>query len=106
MGKGKQIWKKSWDKGLEDLDPKLWEMSYVDAIKTTFEQFPDKIALIYMGTEITFRELDLLSNRFANMLIKNGFKKGDVLGINLPNIPEFVIAWLGALRAGCAVSGV
>jgi long-chain acyl-CoA synthetase len=40
------------------------------------------------------------------MLIKNGFKKGDVLGINLPNIPEFVIAWLGALRAGCAVSGV
>ena len=28
------------------------------------------------------------------------------MGINLPNIPEYVIAWLGILRAGCVVSGV
>ncbi len=40
------------------------------------------------------------------MLIKNGFRKGDLVGINLPNIPEYVIAWLGALKAGCVVSGV
>lgn len=106
MKKKEKVWKKSWDKGLDDLDPKLWGTSYVDAVKPTFEKFPEKTALIYMGTEITFGELDLLSNRFANMLIKNGFKKGDIIGINLPNIPEYLIAWLGALRAGCAVSGV
>ncbi|MDP2862259.1 MAG: AMP-binding protein, partial [Desulfobacterales bacterium] len=35
-----------------------------------------------------------------------GLKKGDVVGINLPNIPEYVIAWLGTLKAGCVVSGV
>jgi len=40
------------------------------------------------------------------MLMANGLKKGDVVGINLPNIPEYVIAWLGTLKAGCAVSGV
>jgi long-chain acyl-CoA synthetase len=106
MAKTDQIWKKSWDKGLADLDPKLWEIGLPDAVKPAFERFPDKIALAYMGTEITFTELDRMSNRFADMLIKNGFKKGDLVGINVPNIPEYVIAWLGTLKAGCVVSGV
>jgi len=106
MAKSEQIWRKSWDKGLDDLDPKLFEVNFVDAVKPTFDRFPDKTALAFMGTEISFRELDVLSNRFADMLIKNGLKKGDIVGINLPNIPEYVIAWLGTLKAGCAVSGV
>jgi long-chain acyl-CoA synthetase len=106
MAKPEQMWKKSWDKGLTDLDPKAWETSLVDAFRPTFNNFPNKVALAFMGTEITFKEVDILSNRFANMLIANGFKKGDLVGINLPNIPEYVIAWLGALKAGCAVSGV
>ncbi len=101
-----KFWKKSWDKGLKDLDPKVWETNYVDAIKPTFEKFPDKVALAFMGTHITFAELDRYANKFANMLIKSGLKKGDVVGLNLPNIPEYVIAWLGVLKAGCVVSGV
>jgi long-chain acyl-CoA synthetase len=55
---------------------------------------------------ITFRQLDSYANRFANMLISLGLDKGSVVGINLPNIPEYVIAWLGTLRAGCVVSVV
>ncbi len=106
MATREQIWRKSWDKGLNDLDPKLFEVNFVDAVKPTFNRFPDKIALAFMGTEITFKELDALSNRFADMLIRAGLKKGDVVGINLPNIPEYVIAWLGTLKAGCVVSGV
>jgi long-chain acyl-CoA synthetase len=106
MATGEQFWKKSWDTGMTDLDPKEWEISLIDAFRPAFEKFPDKTDLAFMGTEITFRQVDILSNRFANMLIANGFVKGDVVGINLPNIPEYVIAWLGALKAGCAVSGV
>jgi long-chain acyl-CoA synthetase len=106
MARKDQIWRNSWDKGLNDLDPKLFEVNFVDSVKPAFERFPNKIALAFMGTEITFKELDILSNRFADMLIKNGLKKGDVVGINLPNIPEYVIAWLGTLKAGCVVSGV
>ena len=101
-----QIWRKSWDPGLSDLDPAKWETNYVDIIAPTFKKFADKAALAYMGVEISFAELDRYANRFANMLIASGLKKGDVVGINLPNIPEYVIAWLGTLRAGCAVSGV
>ena len=101
-----QFWKKSWDEKLEDLDPASWEISYVDAIRPAFKNFPDTPAIIFMDVKITFSELDRYSNRFANMLIKNGLGKGDVVGINLPNIPEYIIAWLGTLKAGCVVSGV
>ncbi|MBU0544063.1 MAG: AMP-binding protein [Proteobacteria bacterium] len=101
-----QFWRKSYDAGLKDVDPGKWETSYVDVIKPAFEKFPDKAAFSYFGIEVTFAQLDVYANKFADMLIKNGLKKGDVVGINLPNIPEYIIAWLGTLKAGCVVSGV
>ncbi len=101
-----RFWTKSYDPGITDLDPANWETSYVEAVKPTFKNYPDKAALAFMGVEVTYKELDTYANRFANMLIANGLQKGDVVGINLPNIPEYVIAWLGILRAGCVVSGV
>jgi len=100
------FWKKAYDPGITDLDPREWEMSYVEAVKDVFTRFPHKIAMAYMGTHITYAELDRYANRFGHMLISHGFAKGDVVGINLPNMPEYVIAWLGTLRAGCVVSGV
>ena len=100
------FWKKSWDEGITDHDPAEWETNYADLVAPTFEEFPDRVALSYMGTEITFTGLDLYANKFANMLQSCGLEKGDVVGINLPNIPEYVIAWLGTIRAGCVVSGV
>ena len=101
-----KFWKKNWDEGLEDLDPKDYETTYVEMIKEAFEKVPDKTALGYLGVDITFRQVDMHANQFANMLRENGFEKGDVVGINLPNIPEYVISLIGALRAGCAISGV
>jgi len=101
-----QFWKKSYDAGLKDLDPSKWETSYVDIIKPAFDKFSGKAAFTFFGIEVSFADLDKYSNRFADMLTQNGLKKGDVVGINLPNIPEYVIAWLGTLKAGCVVSGV
>jgi long-chain acyl-CoA synthetase len=101
-----RFWTKSYDPGLTDIDPAHWEKSYVDAVAPIFKRFPDKPAFAFMGVEVTFAELDRYANRFANMLLAQGLKKGDVVGINLPNIPEYIIAWLGILRAGCVVSGV
>ena len=101
-----RFWKKSWDPELEDLDPKLWDISFPAALQDTFKSFPDKMALAFMGLEISFSQLDKWANSFANMLIENGFENGDIVGINIPNIPEYVITVVGALRAGCIVSGV
>ena len=101
-----RFWKKNWDEGLEDLKPEEYETTFVEMIKRVFDETADKTALCYLGVEICFGELDKYANQFANMLIDKGFEKGDVVGINLPNIPEYVISLIGALRAGCVVSGV
>lgn len=101
-----RFWKKNWDEDIHDLDPQKWESTFVDAISPTFKDFPENLALSFFGVEITFGELDEYSNQFANMLIKNGFEPGDIIGINLPNIPECVISYIGTWRAGCVASGV
>jgi len=101
-----RFWKKNWDPGLEDLKKEDYETTYVKLIEESFQDVPDKIAMGFMGVDITFRELDAYANQFANMLVDNGFEKGDVVGINLPNLPQYVIAVIGTLRAGCIVSGI
>ncbi len=101
-----RFWKKNWDKGVEDLAPEVYETTFVQMIKQAFDEVPDKTALGYLGVDISYSELDHYANQFACMLIENGFQKGDIVGINLPNIPEYVISLIGALRAGCAISGV
>jgi long-chain acyl-CoA synthetase len=106
MSYSERFWKKNWDPHVKDIDPKEFETTYVDMIKQAFKDYPDKVALAYLGKEVTFKEFDEMANKFANMLIANGFKKGDVVGINLPNTIEYMITLIGALRAGCIISGV
>jgi long-chain acyl-CoA synthetase len=101
-----RFWKSNWDSNIKDLDPKEFETSFTGITRRTFEELPEKLALAFYGTEISYGELDKLSNEFAHMLIENGMRKGDVLGINTVNIPEYVIGILGALKAGIIVSGV
>ena len=103
-----KFWKKSWDEGLDDLDPSEWEKlgSLPQAFKKTFDNYPDKVAISYFGVNLTFRDIDIYSNQFAHMLIDKGLKKGDVVAFNLPNVPEYVIGLVGTLKAGCIVSGV
>jgi len=65
--------------------------------------YPDSFAIYFMGKRITYRELLLLSYRFANALIARGVKKGDRIAIMLPNTPQAVISYYGALFAGAIV---
>ena len=97
---------KIWDSYVKDLDPKGFDMTYPQAIRRTMEEFPEKMAFDYLGVTLTYKDLDEASNQFANMLIENGFKNGDVVGINLPNMPEYLMGIIGTLKAGCIVSGV
>ena len=101
-----RFWKKNWDAGLEDLEPGEYDTTVVEMLSQTLMEFPDKIAFNYLGVDMTFGELDRYSNQFANMLLENGFEKGDVVGINLPNTPQYVITVVGTLKAGCIISGV
>jgi long-chain acyl-CoA synthetase len=101
-----KFWIKSYDEGITDLDPSLWETTIIQALRPTLEGLADNLALVYLGIEVSFGELELYSNKFAHMLLEKGIKKGDVVGLNLANMPQFVIALLGVLKIGGVVTGV
>lgn len=67
-------------------------------------RFPDRPAILFYGRVIRYRELDALTNRFAQALLRMGIGKGSVVGIMLPNLPQTVIAFYGSLRAGATVT--
>ena len=65
--------------------------------------FPNKTALIFEGQSFTYNELDKLVNRIANSLRGLEIELGDCVALFLPNIPEFVISYLGILKIGAVV---
>ncbi|MEP6695162.1 MAG: long-chain fatty acid--CoA ligase [Chloroflexota bacterium] len=56
-----------------------------------------------LETSLTYAELDRLADRFAAALQSLGVRKGDRIALLLPNCPQFVIAFYGAMRAGAVV---
>lgn len=61
---------------------------------------PDKAATYYEGAQISFREYRELVLRMANALADIGVKKGDRVGIQLPNCPQYLIAYYATLTLG------
>jgi long-chain acyl-CoA synthetase len=62
--------------------------------------FPHKTALIFEEKSFTYKELDEMVNRLANTLLGLGIQRGQRVALLLPNIPEFVISYLGILKIG------
>ncbi|WP_353110348.1 AMP-binding protein, partial [Gordonia sp. (in: high G+C Gram-positive bacteria)] len=57
--------------------------------------------MLYMGdATITYREVDDRSRRVATALRDRGLQPGDKVAVQVPNVPEFVYAYFGILRAG------
>jgi long-chain acyl-CoA synthetase len=65
--------------------------------------YPNQTAFIYYGARITYAQFSNLAYRLAIGLQRLGLQKGDRVAIALPNIPQFPIAFYGALRAGAVV---
>src|SRR5579885_2574433 len=57
-------------------------------------------AMIFYGHRFTYRQLAAMVDRFAGALVNSGVKPGDRVSIALPNIPQFPVAFYGALKAG------
>ena len=65
-----------------------------------FNEVPEKVAIHFMGRELTYKELYQSALKFANYLRSLGVEKGDRVAIMLPNCPQSVIAYYGVLYAG------
>lgn len=71
-----------------------------DMLSQIVRKYKNKDALYFEGKTITYRELDENSNKAANVLTKLGIGRHDRVAIMLPNIPEFVYAFLGIQKIG------
>ncbi len=75
-----------------------WEL-----LRNTANLEPNKEATWFYGTTITYKELYRMCIRLANELIELGVKKGDRIGIMLPDCPQFNIAYWSILMTGAIV---
>src|SRR5687767_2771907 len=99
-----KTWLKSYPPGVPaEIDPQQLR-SLKHMLEDCFTRFADRTAFVQMGREMSYRQLDELSRGFAAWLQKSaGLKKGDRIAIMLPNVLQYPIALLGALRAGLIV---
>ncbi len=71
-----------------------------DLLRMKAVQKPEKPVFISFDRMTTYKELDELSDRFANVLRANGIKKGDRISFYLPNCLQALIAFFGISKAG------
>lgn len=66
-------------------------------------KYPNRPCTIFKGAVITYQEMNAITDRVAGSLASLGVKKGDRVGIFMPNTPQFVMAYFGILKAGGVV---
>ena len=72
-------------------------------LQESARKYPDRACTIFKGAAISFKEMDAITDHVAAALVDMGVKKGDRVGIFMPNTPQFVMAYFGILKAGGVV---
>lgn len=104
----KYILSKPWTKFYDEGTPTEIEIPEVPLhqfLDDAYKEAADHTALIFLGRRVSYGELHQYSERFGRALVERfGFEKGDKLAIYLPNCPQFVIAYYGAIKVGGIVT--
>lgn len=96
-------WLKSYPPGVpHDIDPARYS-SLTAMIDEALVRHADLDAYVLMDHAITYHEVDRQSAAFAAWLQAQGLAKGDRIALMLPNVPQYPVAMIGALRAGLVV---
>ena len=80
------------------------DLTLIDVVAENAHRRPNHPALLFKGSQLTYDELDKLSNGFASSLVALGVEKEDRVAILLPNCPQFLVVQLGAWKAGTIVA--
>ena len=72
-------------------------------LRESAKRDPDHVAIILDSFKFSYSQLEALSNQVASSLKAAGLKKGDRVGLMLPNVPQFPMAYFGILKAGGVV---
>jgi len=95
-----------WFAHYEDYVPRvtnIWQKPLYSLLDEAAESYPQRKAIIFQNTSITYRALREKAEFFAGALRRMGVKPGERIAIMLPNLPQTVIAFWGAIKAGAVV---
>jgi long-chain acyl-CoA synthetase len=102
----------------EEMDDRPWLKRYDDGVpqhidypqvplfallEEAAQKYPEAPCTIFKGAKISYREMNEMTDRLAAGLAALGVKKGDRVGIFMPNTPQFVLGYFGILKAGGVV---
>lgn len=79
------------------------EKNMPEILAESARRFSDRAATLFFKARLTYRRLDALVDRCAAGLQGMGVQKGDRVAIMIPNSPQYIIAYYGAMRAGAIV---
>ncbi len=96
-------WTTHYDPGIPESLVPYPASTLLDFVRESAAHVPDAPALFFKGTQLSNAELHRLSDRFAASLLREGVARGDRVALLLPNSPQFLIAELGAWKAGATV---
>jgi len=83
-------------------DKRRWWLGLTlgDMFDKTCDLYPNREALIGSGKRYTWSQLRVLVDNMAFRLLEAGFHRGDTVLLQLPNLPEFVVAYFALQKAG------
>jgi long-chain acyl-CoA synthetase len=98
----KKPWVKFYDEGVpETIEyPKI---TAFDLLDQSAKKYPNQPCTIFKGAVITYKEMDEITDSLAAGLASLGVKKGDRVGVFIPNTPQFVITYYALLKLGAVV---
>ncbi len=88
--------------------PNPWDTVFTpltipDMLTASIAKTPNARIADFMGAQISYAQLGGWVNRFAAAIQKMGISKGDRIGLFLPNVPDYLIAYYGALKIGAII---
>ncbi len=98
-------WLRLYDKGVPqhiDYPP----VPLFGLLEESAKKYPDCPCTIFHGAVITYRQMNELTDQLAAGIAELGVKKGDRVGIFIPNTPQFVITFFAIIKAGAVVVSV
>jgi long-chain acyl-CoA synthetase len=96
-------WTRHYDPHVPETLAPYPDKTLVDYVREHAATRPDAPAILFKGGRMSNIELDRLSDRFASALVRYGVRHGDRIALVMPNCPQFLIAEIGAWKAGATV---
>lgn len=98
-----KIWLSQYQEGVPHTINNNEYQSLVDMFLQSCELHADKVAFENLGVSMTYKELNEKSLAFGQYLLSLGLKRGDRVGIMMPNVLQYPVVLFGILRAGLVV---